>query len=151
MKDLILKIISGAFVFCFIGISIYELINEYTYSIGNFPITLFNLFLLFYIIHFSDYVRLIIDIKKYRTSNIFDTYKPTKESIKTILYCNLKTIAMTTIYLIPTTLYAYHTKSVYNFIRLLGNYLIFAMLLNDMLVQMIKEKTTIRQSNEKYL
>ena len=48
--------------------------------------------------------------------------------------------------MIPAIIYAWYTNSFYNLIKDSGLYLIYAFLLNDMLVQMIKEKTTIENN-----
>lgn len=146
MKDFILNIISGTIIFLFIGLSLYGLINDYAHSVGNFPMIFFIPFMLIYIIQFTDYIRLMIAIKKYRCNNKNISYIQTKESKGCIYRTNLATITMTIIYMIPAIIYAWYTNSFYNLIKDSGLYLMYAFLLNDMLVQMIKEKTTIQNN-----
>lgn len=146
MKYFIIRIICGIIIFLFIGLSLCGLINEYGHSIGQFPMILFIGFIIFYIIHFTDYVRLMIGLKTYRCNNKTTRYIQTEESKGYILRTNLATIAMTIIYMIPAVIYAWYTNSFYNLVKDSGLYLIYAFLLNDMLVQMIKEKTTIENN-----
>lgn len=148
MKNFFIKLISGIILFFFIGLSISDLIDDYTYSVGQFPIILFTSFTLIYIIQFTDYIRLMIDVKTYRgDNNKSASYIQTEESSGRIKRTNLATIAMTIIYMIPTIIYAYNTNSIYNFITVSGRYIIFAFLMNDMLVQMIKEKTFLQNNS----
>lgn len=144
MKKFILNIISGIIIFPLIGLSLYGLISDYGYSVGKFPMILFIGFTIFYIIHFTDYISLMIDTKiyKYNTTQ----YIQTEESKGYILRTNLTTIAMTIMYMIPAIIYAWYTQSFYNLIKYSGLYLMYAFLLNDMLVQMIKEKTSIENN-----
>ena len=146
MKYFIIRLICGIVIFSFIGISLYGLINDYGHSIGQFPMILFIGFTIFYFIHFTDYIRLMIDLKTYRYNNKTTRYIQREESKGYILRTNLATIAMTIIYMIPAIIYAWYTNSFYNLIKDSGLYLIYAFLLNDMLVQMIKEKTTIENN-----
>lgn len=146
MKKIILNIISGIIIFPLIGLSLYGLISDYGYSVGKFPMIIFIGFTIFYIIHFTDYIRLMIDTKTYRYNNKTTHYIQTEESKGYILQINLTTIAMTIIYMIPAIIYAWYTNSFYNLIKDSGLYLMYAFLLNDMLVQMIKEKTTIENN-----
>lgn len=147
MKNFFIKLISGIILFFFIGLSISDLIDDYTYSVGQFPMILFTSFTLIYIIQFTDYIRLMIDVKTYRgDNNKSASYIQTEESSGRIKRTNLATIAMTIIYMIPTIIYAYNTNSIYNFITVSGRYIIFAFLMNDMLVQMIKEKTFLQNN-----
>lgn len=88
----------------------------------------------------------MIEIKTYRNNNKTTHYIKTEESKGYILRTNLATIAMTIIYMIPAIIYAWHTQSFYNLIKVSGVYLMYAFLLNDMLVQMIKEKTSIENN-----
>lgn len=148
MKNFFIKLISGIILFFFIGLSICNLIDDYTYSVGQFPMILFTSFTLIYIIQFTDYIRLMIDVKTYRgDNNKSASYIQTEESSGRIKRTNLATIAMTIIYMIPTIIYTYHTNSIYNLIIVSGRYIIFAFLMNDMLVQMIKEKTFLQNNN----
>lgn len=148
MKNFFIKLISGIILFFFIGLSISDLIDDYTYSVGQFPMILFTSFTLIYIIQFTDYIRLMIDVKTYRgDNNKSASYIQTEESSGRIKRTNLATIAMTIIYMIPTIIYTYHTNSIYNLIIVSGRYIIFAFLMNDMLVQMIKEKTFLQNNN----
>lgn len=147
MKKFFIKLISGIILFFFIGLSISDLIDDYTYSVGQFPMILFTSFTLIYIIQFTDYIRLMIDVKAYRCNNKCASYMQTEESSGRIKRTNLATIAMTIIYMIPTIIYASHTNSLYNLIIDAGRYIIFTFLLNDMLVQMIKEKTIMQNNN----
>ena len=148
MKIFFIKLISGIILFFFIGLSISDLIDDYTYSVGQFPMILFTSFTLIYIIQFTDYIRLMIDVKTYRgDNNKSASYIQTEESSGRIKRTNLATIAMTIIYMIPTIIYTYHTNSIYNLIIVSGRYIIFAFLMNDMLVQMIKEKTFLQNNN----
>ena len=103
-------------------------------------------FTIFYIIHFTDYIRLMFELKTYRYNNKTTRYIQTEESKGYILRTNLATIAMTIIYMIPAIIYAWYTNSFSNLIKDSGLYLMYAFLLNDMLVQMIKEKTTIENN-----
>lgn len=89
----------------------------------------------------------MIDVKAYRCNNKCASYMQTEESSGRIKRTNLATIAMTIIYMIPTIIYASHTNSLYNLIIDAGRYIIFTFLLNDMLVQMIKEKTIMQNNN----
>lgn len=146
MKKIILNIISGIIIFPLIGLSLYGLISDYGYSVGKFPMIIFIGFTIFYIIHFTDYIRLMIDTKTYRYNNKTTHYIQTEESKGYILQINLTTIAMTIIYMIPAIIYAWYTNSFYNLIKDSGLYLMYAFLLNVMLVQMIKEKTTIENN-----
>lgn len=146
MKYFIIRFICGIIIFSFIGISLYGLINDYGHSIGQFPMILFIGFTIFYIIHFTDYIRLMIELKTYRCNNKTTRYIQTEESKGYILRTNLATIAMTIIYMIPAIIYAWYTNSFSNLIKDSGLYLMYAFLLNDMLVQMIKEKTTIENN-----
>lgn len=146
MKCFIFKLISGIVIFFFIGLSICDLIDDYTHSVGQFPMIIFTSFTLIYIIQFTDYIRLMIDVKTYRSNNKFSSYIYTEESKGYIQRTNLATIAMTIIYMIPTIIYGLHTNSIYNLIIVSGRYIIFAFLMNDMIVQMIKEKTTIQNN-----
>lgn len=147
MKNFFIKLISGIILFFFIGLSISDLIDDYTYSVGQFPMILFTSFTLIYIIQFTDYIRLMIDVKTYRSDNNKSaSYIQTEESSGRIKRTNLATIAMTIIYMIPTIIYTYHTNSIYNLIIVSGRYIIFAFLMNDMLVQMIKEKTFLQNN-----
>ena len=147
MKNFFIKLISGIILFFFIGLSISDLIDDYTYSVGQFPMILFTSFTLIYIIQFTDYIILMIDVKTYRgDNNKSASYIQTEESSGRIKRTNLATIAMTIIYMIPTIIYTYHTNSIYNFITVSGRYIIFAFLMNDMLVQMIKEKTFLQNN-----
>lgn len=146
MKYFIIRFICGIIIFSFIGISLYGLINDYGHSIGQFPMILFIGFTIFYIIHFTDYIRLMIELKTYRYNNKTTRYIQTEESKGYILRTNLATIAMTIIYMIPAIIYAWYTNSFSNLIKDSGLYLMYAFLLNDMLVQMIKEKTTIENN-----
>lgn len=146
MKIFFIKLISGIILFFFIGLSISDLIDDYTYSVGQFPMILFTSFTLIYIIQFTDYIRLMIDVKAYRGYNKSTSFIQTEESSGRIKRTNLATIAMTIIYMIPTIIYAYNTNSIYNFITVSGRYIIFAFLMNDMLVQMIKEKTFLQNN-----
>lgn len=147
MKNFFIKLISGIILFFFIGLSISDLIYDYTYSVGQFPMILFTSFTLIYIIQFTDYIRLMIDVKTYRgDNNKSASYIQTEESSGRIKRTNLATIAMTIIYMIPTIIYTYHTNSIYNLIIVSGRYIIFAFLMNDMLVQMIKEKTFLQNN-----
>ena len=147
MKNFFIKLISGIILFFFIGLSICDLIDDYTYSVGQFPMILFTSFTLIYIIQFTDYIRLMIDVKTYRgDNNKSASYIQTEESSGRIKRTNLATIAMTIIYMIPTIIYTYHTNSIYNLIIVSGRYIIFAFLMNDMLVQMIKEKTFLQNN-----
>lgn len=148
MKNFFIKLISGIILFFFIGLSISDLIDDYTYSVGQFPMILFTSFTLIYIIQFTDYIRLMIDVKTYRgDNNKSASYIKTEESSGRIKRTNLATIAMTIIYMIPTIIYTYHTNSIYNLIIVSGRYIIFAFLMNDILVQMIKEKTFLQNNN----
>lgn len=148
MKNFFIKLISGIILFFFIGLSISDLIDDYTYSVGQFPMILFTSFTLIYIIQFTDYIRLMIDVKTYRgDNNKSASYIQTEESSGRIKRTNLATIAMTIIYMIPTIIYTYHTNSIYNLIIVSGRYIIFAFLMNDILVQMIKEKTFLQNNN----
>ena len=148
MKNFFIKLISGIILFFFIGLSISDLIDDYAYSVGQFPMILFTSFTLIYIIQFTDYIRLMIDVKTYRgDNNKSASYIQTEESSGRIKRTNLATIAMTIIYMIPTIIYTYHTNSIYNLIIVSGRYIIFAFLMNDMLVQMIKEKTFLQNNN----
>lgn len=148
MKNFFIKLISGIILFFFIGLSISDLIDDYTYSVGQFPMILFTSFTLIYIIQFTDYIRLMIDVKTYRSDNNKSaSYIQTEESSGRIKRTNLATIAMTIIYMIPTIIYTYHTNSIYNLIIVSGRYIIFTFLMNDMLVQMIKEKTFLQNNN----
>ena len=132
MKNFFIKLISGIILFFFIGLSISDLIDDYTYSVGQFPMILFTSFTLIYIIQFTDYIRLMIDVKTYRDDNNKSaSYIQTEESSGRIKRTNLATIAMTIIY---------------NLIIVSGRYIIFAFLMNDMLVQMIKEKTFLQNN-----
>lgn len=89
----------------------------------------------------------MIDVKTYRgNNNKSASYIQTEESSGRIKRTNLATIAMTIIYMIPTIIYTYHTNSIYNLIIVSGRYIIFAFLMNDMLVQMIKEKTFLQNN-----
>ena len=88
----------------------------------------------------------MIEIKMYRCNNKTTRYIQTEESKGYILRTNLATIAMTIIYMIPAIMYAWYTNSFFNLIKDSGLYLLYAFLLNDMLVQMIKEKTTIENN-----
>lgn len=144
MKKFILNIISGIIIFPLIGLSLYGLISDYGYSVGKFPMILFIGFTIFYIIHFTDYIRLMIETKTYKYNTT--QYIQTEESKVYILRTNLTTIAMTIMYMIPAIIYAWYTNSFYNLIKDSGLYLMYAFLLNDMLVQMIKEKTTIENN-----
>lgn len=147
MKNFFIKLISGIILFFFIGLSISDLIDDYTYSVGQFPMILFTSFTLIYIIQFTDYIRLMIDVKTYRgDNNKSASYIQTEESSGRIKRTNLATIAMTIIYMIPTIIYTYHTNSIYNLIIVSGRYIIFAFLMNDMLVEMIKEKTFLQNN-----
>lgn len=146
MKYFIIRIICGIMIFLFIGLSLCGLINEYGHSIGTFPMMFFIPFTILYIIHFTDYIRLMIELKTYRNNNKTTHYIQTEESKGYILRTNLATIAMTIIYMIPAIIYAWYTNSFYNLIKDSGLYLMYAFLLNDMLVQMIKEKTTIENN-----
>jgi hypothetical protein len=147
MKNFFIKLISGIILFFFIGLSISDLIDDYTYSVGQFPMILFTSFTLIYIIQFTDYIRLMIDVKTYRgDNNKSASYIQTEESSGRIKRTNLATIAMTIIYMIPTIIYTYHTNSIYNLIIVSGRYIIFAFLMNDMLVQIIKEKTFLQNN-----
>ena len=146
MKNFFIKLISGIILFFFIGLSISDLIDDYTYSVGQFPMILFTSFTLIYIIQFTDYIRLMIDVKAYRVNNKSTSFIQTEESSGRIKRTNLATIAMTIIYMIPTIIYTYHTNSIYNLIIVSGRYIIFAFLMNDMLVQMIKEKTFLQNN-----
>lgn len=146
MKYFIIRLICGIIVFSFIGISLYGLINDYGHSIGKFPMIFFIGFTIFYIIHFTDYIRLMIELKTYRYNNKTTRYIQTEESKGYILRTNLATIAMTIIYMIPAIIYAWYTNSFSNLVKDSGLYLMYAFLLNDMLVQMIKEKTTIQNN-----
>lgn len=147
MKNFFIKLISGIILFFFIGLSISDLIDDYTYSVGQFPMILFTSFTLIYIIQFTDYIRLMIDVKTYRgDNNKSASYMQTEESSGRIKRTNLATIAMTIIYMIPTIIYAYYTNSIYNLIIVSGRYIIFSFLMNDMLVQMIKEKTFLQNN-----
>lgn len=146
MKNFFIKLISGIILFFFIGLSICDLIDDYTYSVGQFPMILFTSFTLIYIIQFTDYIRLLIDVKAYRVNNKSTSFIQTEESSGRIKRTNLATIAMTIIYMIPSVIYAYHTNSIYNLIIISGRYIIFAFLMNDMLVQMIKEKTFLQNN-----
>lgn len=148
MKNFFIKLISGIILFFFIGLSISDLIDDYTYSVGQFPMILFTSFTLIYIIQFTDYIRLMIDVKTYRgDNNKSASYIQTEESSGRIKRTNLATIVMSIIFIIPTFIYASHTNSLYNLIIDAGRYIIFAFLLNDMLVQMIKEKTFLQNNN----
>lgn len=148
MKNFFIKLISGIILFFFIGLSISDLIDDYTYSVGQFPMILFTSFTLIYIFQFTDYIRLMIDVKTYRgDNNKSASYIQTEESSGRIKRTNLATIAMTIIYMIPTIIYTYHTNSIYNLIIVSGRYIIFAFLMNDILVQMIKEKTFLQNNN----
>ena len=147
MKNFFIKLISGIILFFFIGLSLYCLINDYGHSIGQFPMILFTSFTLIYIIQFTDYIRLLIDVKAYKVNNKSTSFIQTEESSGRIKRTNLATIAMTIIYMIPSVIYAYHTNSIYNLIIISGRYIIFAFLMNDMLVQMIKEKTFLQNNN----
>lgn len=121
MKNFFIKLISGIILFFFIGLSISDLID--------------------------DYIRLMIDVKTYRgDNNKSASYIQTEESSGRIKRTNLATIAMTIIYMIPTIIYTYHTNSIYNLIIVSGRYIIFAFLMNDMLLQMIKEKTFLQNN-----
>lgn len=100
-----------------------------------------------YNIQFTDYIRLMIDVKAYRVNNKSTSFIQTEESSGRIKRTNLATIAMTIIYMIPTIIYTYHTNSIYNLIIVSGRYIIFTFLMNDMLVQMIKEKTFLQNNN----
>lgn len=146
MKDFIIKTVCGIVVFFFIGLSLYSLINDYGHSVGKFPMIVFIPFMIIYIIQFTDYIRLMMKIKTYRCNDKTTPYIQTEESKGCILRTNLATIAMTIIYMIPAFIYAWYTNSVYNLIKDSGLYLLYAFLLNDMLVQMIKEKTTIQNN-----
>jgi len=146
MKDFIIRIICGIIVFSFIGLSLSGLINDYGHTIGKFPMLVFIPFMIIYIIQFTDYIRLMIELKTYRYNNKTTRYIQTEESKGYILRTNLATIAMTIIYMIPTIIYSCHTNSFSNLVKDSGLYLIYAFLLNDMLVQMIKEKTTIQNN-----
>lgn len=42
MKNFFIKLISGIILFFFIGLSISDLIDDYTYSVGQFPMILFT-------------------------------------------------------------------------------------------------------------
>lgn len=55
----------------------------------------------------------------------------------------LQTILMVCI---PAIIYAWYTNSFSNLVKVSGLYLMYAFLLNDMLVQMVKEKTTIENN-----
>ena len=88
----------------------------------------------------------MIETKTYRYNNKSTHYIPTEESKGYILRTNLATIAMTIIYMIPAIIYAWYTNSFSNLVKDSGLYLMYAFLLNDMLVQMIKEKTTIQNN-----
>ena len=147
MKNFFIKLISGIILFFFIGLSISDLIDDYTYSVGQFPMILFTSFTLIYIIQFTDYIRLMIDVKTYRgDNNKSASYIQTEESSGRIKRTNLATIAMTIIYMIPAIIYAWYTNSFSNLIKDSVLYLMSAFILNDMLVQMIKEKTTIENN-----
>lgn len=146
MIKFFLNIISGIIIFLFIGLSLCGLINEYGHSIGTFPMMFFIPFTILYIIHFTDYIRLMIEIKTYRNNNKTTHNIQTEESKGYVLRTNLATIAMTIIYMIPAIIYAWYTNSIFNLIKVSCVYLMYAFLLNDMLVQMIKEKTTIENN-----
>lgn len=88
----------------------------------------------------------MIDLKTYRCNNKTTRYIQTEESKGYILRTNLATIAMTIIYMIPAIIYAWYTNSLSNLVKDSGLYLMSAFILNDMLVQMIKEKTTIENN-----
>lgn len=147
MKNFFIKLISGIILFFFIGLSISDLIYDYTYSVGQFPMILFTSFTIIYIIQFTDYIRLLIDVKAYRVNNKSTSFIQTEESSGRIKRTNLATIVMSIIFIIPTFIYASHTNSLYNLIIDAGRYIIFTFLLNDMLVQMIKEKTIMQNNN----
>ena len=139
----------GIIIFFFIALSMYDVMEDYSNNIAAFPSFFFIGFVFFYIKQLGDYIKLIADIELLKLNNNKDDekYIPNKNSKRNILYINLSTIVMTLFFISPVIYYSSITNSFDCFITHSYVYILFAFLLNDKLIQMIKEKTILQNNN----